>query len=96
MQIPDLFNNQTIATVKTRLEESDVMAEMCVSTDLVDEGLMCAGGEVLLAAIAIECLFYVFLFMGGWTLLQRFFRRKARLERMKAKAKSEKWIPHKK
>ena len=68
-----------------------LMAEVCVSTDMVDGGEICSAGEVLILALVIECLFWIFVFVGGWSLLNRLRIRRVRLKRQKAEA--EKWNP---
>jgi hypothetical protein len=69
------------------------MAELCVDFDGQE---FCSSGEVLIAAIIIECLFYVFLFIGGWELIRRWRMKRERQRQMKARLKAEKWIPYKK
>ena len=69
------------------------MAELCGDFDGQEFG---SSGEVLIAAIIIECLFYVFLFIGGWELIRRWRMKRERHRQMKARLKAEKWIPYKK
>ena len=62
------------------------MAEMCVG---IDEYEYCSSGEVLILAILVECLFYLFVFIGGWEMLRRWRIKKAEQRRLKA----EEWHP---
>lgn len=55
------------------------LSEFCASFEGQE---MCAGGEMLLAAIAIECCFYILVFVGGWELLKAWFRSKNKKVRM--------------
>jgi len=68
-----------------------LMAEVCVSTDMIDGGEICSAGEVLIVALIIEVCFWIFILIGGWSLLNRWRARKVRLKRQKAEA--EKWNP---
>ena len=68
-----------------------LMAEVCVSTDMNEGGEICSAGEVLILALVIEICFWIFIFVGGWSLLNRLRIRRVRLKRQKAEA--EKWNP---
>ena len=63
------------------------MAEMCVG---IDEYEYCSSGEVLILAILVECLFYLFVFIGGWEMLRRWRMKKAEQRRLK----EQEWIPY--
>ena len=49
------------------MNETNIPNEICIE---VGELNQCMGGELLLAAVAIECLLYVALFVGGFKLVE--------------------------
>ena len=53
---------------------------------------ICSAGEVLIAAIVVECLIYLFLFIGGWELIRRWKLKKAIAKRMREE-NNAKWNP---
>ena len=69
------------------------MAELCVDFDGQE---FCSSGEVLIVAVIIECLFYLFLFIGGWELIRRWRAKKAHARRVRLERESQQWIPFKK
>ncbi len=67
------------------------MAEMCVDLELLDESTnACLDGETLFLAILIECLVYIFLFLGGWAALRHILLRKSRVRLEKQMKNSQK------
>ncbi|MBL98007.1 MAG: hypothetical protein CMF52_09340 [Legionellales bacterium] len=80
---PTYFN-----TVKRGVCFIHSMTEVCVGVDGYE---FCSSGEVLVAAIVLECLFYIFLFIGGFEILRRWRESRARKERVKRRIELQQW-----
>ena len=52
---------------------------------------MCAGQEVLIVALVIECGFWILVSLGVWTMIKKWLRRKSYQDRLR----NYEWVPHK-
>ena len=64
------------------------MSEVCVG---VEGHEFCSSGEVLVAAFVLECLFYIFVFLGGYEIIRRWRESRARKERAKRRIELQRW-----
>ena len=62
--------------------------EMCIT---VQGDEMCAGQEVLIVALVIECGFWILVSLGVWTMIKKWLRKKSYQDRLR----NYEWVPHK-
>ena len=61
-----------------------MIMEVCVD---VNGEEMCSGGEVLLAALILECVFWLLVIVGGWAGIKSWIRRRERVLIQRARDK---------
>lgn len=60
------------------------MVEVCFE---IDGEEICSGGEMLLAALILECVFWLLVLVGGWAGIKSWVRRRERVVIQKARDK---------